>query len=210
MLMGRVYLIQEAKLIGIPRFKVGATSKDNDNRQRSYGKTRRELIIFKTEIPFLIEKQIKKEFNNRFKLVAGTETFEGNEDKMIEEFDKICKKYNCSEYINPSKVESVLKSKPITKLYTFKNDNYQLTYYYKSDVLTNWDIGMDKTMPEKDMIELAIKNKNFIVTKDGSNGMWYLKGNENNFKNILYFKNKLENDGKKRNGLYSILIEKIL
>lgn len=209
--MGRVYLIQEAKLIGIPRFKVGATAKDNDNRQKSYGKTRRELMIFKTEIPFLIEKEIKKEFNNKFKLVAGTETFEGNENNMIEEFDKICKKYNSSEYILSNSIKkTVLVKTPIIKLYTFQNDNYKLTYYDRSDVLTNWDIGMDKTISEKNMIELAIKNKNFIVTKDGSNGMWYLKGNENNFKNILYFKNKLENDGKRRNGLYSILIEKIL
>lgn len=78
------------------------------------------------------------------------------------------------------------------------------------DVLTNCNVGLDKYKTEEEMIKLAIVNKNFIITKAGKDAQWYLKGNEKNIKNILYFKNKLKNDGKKRNGLYSILIEKII
>jgi hypothetical protein len=205
-----VYLIQEHKLLGTNRFKVGFSSKCHLNRLRlkAYGKKRREIKIFTSNDSFLIECEIKKEFNNIFKLVAGTETFEGEENKMICEFVKICQRYNSSEYMNPIK-ENIAKI-PIIKLYTLENVNYQLTYYDRSDVLTNYNIGLDKNNSEEEMIKQAIKNKNFIITKSGKDAQWYLKGNEDNIKNILYFKNRLVNDGTKRNGLYSILIEKII
>ena len=202
-----VYLIQEEKLIGTNRYKVGYSSKHNLNRLKVYGKNRKELKIFMSTFAYSIECELKKEFNNKFKLVAGTETFEGNENEMTKEFERICQKYNGSEYIKSIK-ENIVK-KPIIKLYTLDNINYRLTYYDRSDILRQCKEGLDKNKSEEEIIKLAITNKNFIVTKAGKDAMWYLKGNEDNIKKILDYKNILENDGTRRNGLYSILIEKI-
>ena len=102
-----------------------------------------------------------------FKLVTGKETFEGDEIEMIDEFEKICRNYNCTEYINP-----------IIEPFNFENINYQLTYYYKSDVLTQVKKGHDKNISKKEIIEMAIKNKNFIITKAGNDALWYLKGDQ--------------------------------
>jgi DNA-directed RNA polymerase subunit RPC12/RpoP len=49
------------------------------------------LCIFACDTPFIIENKIKDDFNNKFKLIAGKETFEGNENKIISAFCKIAK-----------------------------------------------------------------------------------------------------------------------
>ena len=92
-----------------------------------------------------------------------------------------------------------------------------ITRYEKVDILIGkmynnlQPLGFEKTKTECEMIDIAVKNGCSIITKNGRNGKWYVKGylkgkripNED-------LKAKLEkNKGNSnaRNGVYLLLIE---
>jgi len=89
---GIVYLIQPASLIDTNRYKVGMSCKIKDySRLSSYGKGTRYLAIFENCYPKLLEKKIKEEFKNRYRLISGSETFEcDKETQIVETFLKLC------------------------------------------------------------------------------------------------------------------------
>ena len=88
--------------------------------------------------------------------------------------------------------------------------NYdRITRYANCDILIHKNdiepLGFDKTKTEYEMIDLALKNGCSIITKNGRNGKWYLKGKE---KTIDFLKSKInENIGKYRDGVFVILLE---
>ena len=61
--------------------------------------------------PFNIESQIKRVFNEKFKLIAGKEYFEGNETDMITNFFEIVTNYKPSE--KPIIQDKPIQDKPI-------------------------------------------------------------------------------------------------
>mgnify|MGYP001172134295 CR=1 FL=1 len=84
---GIIYFVQPAELVGTERYKVGCSSNPSLKRIKTgYKKGTRIINIFKCEAPFEIEKKIKRAFNDKFKLIAGTEYFEGNEQEMSQLF----------------------------------------------------------------------------------------------------------------------------
>lgn len=98
---GIVYLIQPAELVGTNRFKVGCSSKNTLERvQKGYRKGTRYLYICECEHPFVFEKKIKHTFNTLFKLIAGTEYFEGDESNITECFRKEFELYQTSLKLN--------------------------------------------------------------------------------------------------------------
>jgi len=87
---GIIYLIQPCELIGTNRYKIGCSEKLGIDRcTQGYKKGSRVICIIKCVKPFDNEKKIKQIFNNKFKLIAGNEYFEGDEDQMLIEFIKI-------------------------------------------------------------------------------------------------------------------------
>jgi hypothetical protein len=85
----------------------------------------------------------------------------------------------------------------------------RITRYSKCDILLNQNdvewYGFDKTKTEGEMINLAVKNECPIITKNGINGKWYLKGKG---KLTEYLKSKIdENIGKSRDGVFCLLLE---
>lgn len=88
--IGMIYLIQPKELIGTHRYKIGMTNIPNLNRcNNGYLKGSRYICIMECNNPFALEKNIKKIFKEKFKLIAGHEYFEGDEEIMIEEFLKL-------------------------------------------------------------------------------------------------------------------------
>ena len=81
-IMGIVYLIQPAELVGTDRAKVGCSGKSDLSRVLQYKKGTKPLGIFYTEHPFTLEKAIITIFNSHFTKIAGNEYFMGNIDEM--------------------------------------------------------------------------------------------------------------------------------
>jgi len=88
--MGIVYLVQPAELVGTSRYKIGCSTKSSLDRIHSgYNLGTRYLCIIKSDVPYELENKIKSEFNDKFTLISGRETFEGDEHKVINIFLKI-------------------------------------------------------------------------------------------------------------------------
>lgn len=84
---GVVYLIQPAELVGTKRYKIGCSGKDGLHRcKKGYKKGTRFLNIIQCSLPFVVENEIKRVFNYHFRLVAGNEYFEGDEEAMKQLF----------------------------------------------------------------------------------------------------------------------------
>jgi hypothetical protein len=95
---GIVYLVQPAELVGTNRYKIGCSSKNDLSRcKNGYKNGTRYIHIMECTEPFNIESVIKQVFNEKFKLIAGKEYFEGNETDMKTTFFEIVTNYKPSE-----------------------------------------------------------------------------------------------------------------
>jgi len=91
---GIVYLIQPAELIGSNKYKVGYSGKNKLDRCSKGYKNNSDFIQICTCIaPYQLETKIIKQFNKKFKLIAGNEFFEGDETEMTDEFNRIVKEH---------------------------------------------------------------------------------------------------------------------
>lgn len=90
---GIIYLIQPAELFGTNRYKIGCSENASLNRITAYKKGTRYIVIMECYKPYVLEKEIKKIFNEKFKLIAGYEYFEGVEEEIKTEFLNIVNEY---------------------------------------------------------------------------------------------------------------------
>lgn len=79
---GFVYLVQPVTLKNTNRFKIGCSKNLNLSRLKAYLNDVRYVCIFAVDNPFVIEKEIKNNFNTRFTQYAGNEYYEGDETQM--------------------------------------------------------------------------------------------------------------------------------
>lgn len=87
---GIIYLIQPVELIGTERYKIGMSGNPNLNRCiNGYKKGSRYICIMECNNPLILEKNIKRQFNKKFKLIAGKEYYEGNEKDMLNVFNNL-------------------------------------------------------------------------------------------------------------------------
>ena len=97
---GIIYLIQPTELIGTNRYKIGCSKNTQlDRIKNGYRKGTRYILIMECNKPFVLEKQILKIFNSKFKLIAGKEFFEGDEKEIKNEIINIITNTN-NENIN--------------------------------------------------------------------------------------------------------------
>jgi hypothetical protein len=98
---GLLYLIQPAELVGTHRYKIGY-SKNNDiaKFRKDYKKGSRFLDIYEYDNSLLLVREIRNNFNNKFKLVAGRTYYEGNETDIKKNFNAIISNYNNANNIN--------------------------------------------------------------------------------------------------------------
>lgn len=85
----------------------------------------------------------------------------------------------------------------------------KITRYDNCDILIHQAdierLGFDKTKTEEEMVQLAIEHGCKVITRNGNNGKWYLKGKG---RTIYSLKEKLDkNLGKYRDGVYCLLLE---
>lgn len=87
--MGIVYLIQPEEFKDLNIFKLGISKKDNCQRLYQYGSGVKIISVKQVSNPLLIEKELKKNFRDKFTIYQGYEYFEGDQKEMEELFDKI-------------------------------------------------------------------------------------------------------------------------
>jgi len=108
---GIIYLIQPEELIGTNRYKIGCSKTPTlDRVNNGYKKGSRYLYIGECENPHKIEKNIKKEFNKKFKLIAGYEYFEGDENEIMDCFSDVLKIKNIVGNVVGNVVENVVEN----------------------------------------------------------------------------------------------------
>ena len=98
---GLIYLIQPSELVGTERYKIGMSNNPNlDRCKNGYKKGSRYICIMECIEPLILEGNIKKQFNEKFKLIAGNEYYEGNEKDILNTFNNLVMEYNNSSIIN--------------------------------------------------------------------------------------------------------------
>ena len=95
---GIVYLIQPEELLLTNRYKIGCSNKKGLSRLSSYKKNTRYICTMECKNPFELETILKKKFNEKYKLIAGKEYFEGIENEIFNYFINIAQTYNNTIY----------------------------------------------------------------------------------------------------------------
>ena len=96
--MPYVYLIQPAVLVGTNRYKAGMSKLSNLSRLKAYMRGTRHLWICECDDALVLERKIMKEFNSRYRRIAGNEYFEVDcEMTMIQLFVDIVMKHKSGE-----------------------------------------------------------------------------------------------------------------
>jgi hypothetical protein len=90
---GIIYFLQPAELKETNRYKIGYSANPDLSRIKNYKKGSRYICIMECKNPLNLEKQIIKAFNDEFKLCAGNEYFEGDEQKMLLKFLELTTKH---------------------------------------------------------------------------------------------------------------------
>ena len=129
---GIIYLIQPTELIGTQRYKIGCSGNTTLKRvANGYKKGTRYILIMETIEPFTLEKNIKLIFNNKFKLIAGYEYFEGDEETIKEEFLKLITEHN-------KKMEKIdTNNHEDKKMEKIDTNNYEDKKIISKDILIN-------------------------------------------------------------------------
>lgn len=131
---GIVYLIQPQLVLGSKTYKVGF-SQTGAKRILSYGKNTRRLFIVEHDNALWLETHIKRIFKEKFKLVMGTEYFEGNENDIVEEFRRIVTSVNGTflscDYDNLKNLP-ISENRKLARIVKKVDDNFE-KYHYRED-----------------------------------------------------------------------------
>lgn len=85
--MGSVYLIQPVELLNTSIYKIGCSKKLTLERcSKGYKKYSKFICTLGYSNPIELEKILKKNFKQKFRLAFGKEYFEGNERELLLSF----------------------------------------------------------------------------------------------------------------------------
>jgi len=171
---GQVYLIQPEVLIGTNRFKIGLSKESNLKRLKSYGKGTRLIRIYECNNPKIVEKQLIKNFKEKFELIKGNEFFLGNEIEMIELFEKI--------YNQCTKKENVKKKVYSCKL--CKNVSFK-THYALGGHCASIHPKKKSNQTKKEFIDEIFGFEEFDIAKDYNQ----ITDNIDDEKTLIYWRN---------------------
>jgi P4 family phage/plasmid primase-like protien len=175
-----IYLIQDGEFINTDVYKVGRTSQKGDtrrlNRFSSYNKDtiQKYLREVNNENVVDIETDIKKVFKLKYKLIKGTEWFDGNYKQMILDIDIIIHKYNEINSIEKDikdETESISFVKDEPEIVSFVKDEPEIVSVIKDETES---IFVVKDEPE---IVSVIKDEteSIFVVKDESESIFVVK-----------------------------------
>jgi hypothetical protein len=104
---GLLYLIQPAELVGTSRYKIGYSRTNDLNKfRKDYKKGSRFLDIYEYDHSPLLVREIRNNFNNKFKLVAGRTYYEGNENDIKKNFNAIINNHALANNSNANNVNN--------------------------------------------------------------------------------------------------------
>jgi hypothetical protein len=104
---GLLYLIQPAELVGTSRYKIGYSRTNDLNKfRKDYKKGSRFLDIYEYDHSPLLVREIRNNFNNKFKLVAGRTYYEGNENDIKKNFNAIINNHALANNCNVNNVNN--------------------------------------------------------------------------------------------------------
>jgi len=104
---GLLYLIQPAELVGTSRYKVGYSKNNDLNKfRKDYKKGSRFLDIYEYDYSPLLVREIRNNFNNKFKLVAGRTYYEGNENDIKKNFNAIINNHALANNCNVNNINN--------------------------------------------------------------------------------------------------------
>ena len=131
---GIIYIIHPAELINTNRYKIGCLLKNNlDRCKNRYKLGTRYLCIMECNNLLLLEKKILNIFNKKFKLIAGREYFEGDENIMLSTFLEIINNYKLEPLINNNSLEPLINNNSLEPLTNINNESSSF------ETLTNID-----------------------------------------------------------------------
>ena len=85
-----VYFIQPVEFLGTNKYKIGMSQKQHFLRvYRGYGVGTKWISINEIRDPYVVEKIMKKTFNDKFERFQGNEYFLGNYEEMLVEYNTI-------------------------------------------------------------------------------------------------------------------------
>ena len=109
---GLLYLIQPAELVGTSRYKIGYSKNNDLNKfRKDYKKGSRFLDIYEYDRSPLLVREIRNNFNTKFKLVAGRTYYEGNENDIKKNFNAIINNYALANNSNNLLLQLCSKTK---------------------------------------------------------------------------------------------------
>jgi len=139
-----VYLIQPALVIGTNRYKIGMSQQPDLRRIRSYHKGTRILSMNFVSDPAHIEERLKERFRKKYKLICGSEYFQGDEQSMLTDYMNIIldnKTTNKHIKIKPSKKNNIIKTPFINMSYM----DMMKQAYAVMKLCDSWTIKKKKT-----------------------------------------------------------------
>jgi len=101
---GTVYFIQPTELINTNKYKIGMSRENDLCRLKKYHKGTRFICVMSCKYPVTLESILKTCFKSKYKLIAGSEYFEGNQDEMLEDFLEIIKE-NKNDNLKDKEIE---------------------------------------------------------------------------------------------------------
>jgi len=132
---GLLYLIQPAELVGTSRYKIGYSRTNDLNKfRKDYKKGSRFLDIYEYDHSPLLVREIRNNFNNKFKLVAGRTYYEGNENDIKKNFNAIINNHALANNsnVNNSNVNNVNNSNNLLYQLCSKTNTKTKTCLYSS------------------------------------------------------------------------------
>lgn len=208
---GIIYLIQPAELIGTNRYKIGLSKVPTlDRCKKGYKNGSRYLLVMECDNPSILENTIKREFKEKYELVAGKEYFGGDEIDMRNDFIKFFTHHqmknnetmdnieiNIKEYVNlklgndivfnfdADTISKIHKNQDIIKLFDDKFiNNYPVIYTYSNEVCVLITTKDDYNKYELFYIDEDISLKCIFGYKDNIN-LPYKKIIEYNYANTI-------------------------
>jgi len=160
---GIIYLIQPSELVGTSRYKIGMSNNpDLERCKNGYKKGSRYLCIMECHNPIILEKNIKNEFNKKFKLISGNEFYEGNEKELLNTFNDLVMDYNNIFIIdnkNDNTYDKDLEETDIDNLIEIKKEFIN----YKEDIEFGGIKQLIKVYIKEYYIKDNIKRDDYII-----------------------------------------------
>jgi hypothetical protein len=122
---GTVYFIQPTELINTKKYKIGMSRENDLCRLKKYHKGTRFICVMSCKYPKTLEETLKKIFQTKYKLIAGSEYFEGNEEEMLDDFLKIIKENKNSNLKDKDKETDNLEEE-INNIEIIKKENIEI------------------------------------------------------------------------------------